>query len=59
MSGTMALAGYLSTDAYPPLAFSIFINQSHTYYGQLSTAIDRLLEQWITLEECLELRMKN
>lgn len=52
MTGIMALAGYLNPDQYPPLAFSIFINHSAASYSQLSTAIDQLLEAWITLQTC-------
>jgi serine-type D-Ala-D-Ala carboxypeptidase/endopeptidase (penicillin-binding protein 4) len=54
MTGTLALAGYLSPHAYPPLTFSILINQSNASYSQLTGAIDRLLEEWVNLEVCSE-----
>jgi len=52
MDGTLALAGYLTPDRYSPLTFSILINQSVASYSQLFATIDRLLETWITLQNC-------
>ncbi|MGF1480962.1 MAG: D-alanyl-D-alanine carboxypeptidase/D-alanyl-D-alanine-endopeptidase [Cyanophyceae cyanobacterium] len=52
LNGVAALAGYLTPPHYPPLAFSILLNQSHQPPAVQRAALDRIALLLGQLKEC-------
>jgi len=52
LSGAAALSGYLQPSGYPPVAFSIMVNQFDLSIGEVQPAIDRIVEILQSLKSC-------
>lgn len=52
LTGVATLAGYLYPSDYPPLAFSIFLNQSQASPRQMQEAIDEIVVILSRLTDC-------